>query len=403
MPTTMAPDISKAAPPPAKTGPAEFIFGVNELRLTVRQWLIVFAIVAAWFIAMPRLWKRVEAFPAGSDYRIPYDLSKDYWLYQRRLDQAAKPAGNIVLLGDSVVWGEYVRPDGTLSHFLKQQLRTNRFINGGVNGLFPLAMEGLVENYGTALHDRKVIVHCNVLWMTSPKADLSTEKEEQFNHARLVPQFIPRIPSYHARAPQRLSTELDQHVEYFAWTGHLQNAYYGQRSIPQWTLADDGKEPAGYPNAWRNPLSPLKAGIPGEPAVDPQRGPASPRHKPWTAGGGEPIQFDWVDLDKSLQWSAFRRVIERLQNRGNDVLVIVGPFNEHMIASEQRPIYVKMCERIVAELSAERGVHLIVPTTLPSALYADASHPLTEGYALLARHISVEPAFRHWLASPNPK
>src|SRR5947209_1671428 len=87
------------------------------------------------------------------------------------------PVDSIILLGDSVVWGEYVRPNGTLAHFLSQRSgRPGRFVNGGVNGLFPLALEGLVRHYGRALHDRKVIVHCNVLWMSSPKADLSTDK-----------------------------------------------------------------------------------------------------------------------------------------------------------------------------------------------------------------------------------
>ena len=55
------------------------------------------------------------------------------------------------MLGDSVVWGEYVAPDGTLSHFLNQEAEaTNRFVNLGLNGLFPLAQEGLVDYYGKA-------------------------------------------------------------------------------------------------------------------------------------------------------------------------------------------------------------------------------------------------------------
>src|SRR2546426_96721 len=83
-------------------------------------------------------------------------------------------------------------PEGTLSHFLNEQFgQTGKFINAGVNGLFPLALEGLINYYGTPLQHRKVIVHCNVLWMSSPKADLSSDKEEQFNHAHLVPQFFP--------------------------------------------------------------------------------------------------------------------------------------------------------------------------------------------------------------------
>ena len=152
---------------------------------------------------------------------------------------------NIVVLGDSVVWGEYVLPDGTLSHFLNQEAgATNRFVNAGVNGLFPLALEGLVRYYGRPLRHQKVILHCNVLWMTSPKADLSTDKEEPFNHAALVPQFFPRIPCYRADANERLSAIVERNVPFLEWVSHLQNAYFGQKSIPKWTLAEDGRRSA---------------------------------------------------------------------------------------------------------------------------------------------------------------
>ena len=104
-----------------------------------------------------------------------------------------------------MIWGEYVRPDGTLSHFLSEQSgQPGKFVNAGVNGLFPLAFEGLIRDYGEPLRHRKVILHCNVLWMSSPKADLHTEKEERFNHADLVPQFSPRIPCYKADLNRRL-------------------------------------------------------------------------------------------------------------------------------------------------------------------------------------------------------
>ncbi len=71
-------------------------------------------------VATPRLWKHIERFDTGPDYRIPYQLSNDYWLFDWRLQKiaAAKP---IVVLGDSVVWGQYVKSDGTLPHFLNQQ------------------------------------------------------------------------------------------------------------------------------------------------------------------------------------------------------------------------------------------------------------------------------------------
>jgi hypothetical protein len=414
--------LETAAPPATPATPAkhEVPFGVNEMRLSAREWLAVIAIVAACILATPRLWKKLERFDTAADYRVPYQLSKDYWLYERRLDalegsrfrvqgsgntpSSLNPAGTlnpIPVLGDSVIWGEYVRPDGTLPHFLSAQAaQPGRFVNCGVNGLFPLAMEGLVEHYATALHHRKIILHCNVLWMSSPKADLRIQKEETFNHARLVPQFTPRIPCYRADASERLSVLIERNVGFSAWVGHLQNVYFEQKSIPNWTLMDDGGNPPQYPNAWKDPLRQITMVVPGEPAGDPQRGPASARHKPWNAEGASPARFDWVDLDSSLQWHAFQRVVTLLRGRGNDVLVVLGPFNEHMIAEEQRPTYRAMCNGIAAWLAQNHIPH-VVPDTLPSAVYADASHPLTAGYDLLAGRIFATAAFQQWLAAPR--
>ncbi|MFI5380523.1 MAG: hypothetical protein ACHRHE_14595 [Tepidisphaerales bacterium] len=392
-----APDKLATTPVPAGTPAVEPPFGMNEMRLTGRQWLITAAILLVCLLATPRLWKKVERFDTGPDYRIPYTLSKDYWLYERRLEQITDPS-QVAVLGDSVVWGEYVQPAGTFSHFLGSETGpTGAFVNCGVNGLFPLALEGLVESYGGALRNRKIILHCNVLWMSSPKADLRVQKEETFNHSRLVPQCTPRIPCYRADASERLSVIIERNVGFSAWVGHIQNTYYDQRSIPAWTLQDDGGSPPIRPNAWRNPLKQITMVVPGEAADDPQRGPRSPRHKPWNHENAEPSRFDWVPLDDSLQWQAFQRVVGHLRSRGNDVLVVVGPFNEHMVAADQRPTYRAMRDGIAAWLAQNR-VAFVVPDTLPSELYADASHPLTDGYALLARNICRLETFRQWLA-----
>ncbi len=227
---------------------------VNEVRLNARQWTMAFGILAVVMFLTPALWKKLELLQTGPDYRIPYALSKDYWLYQRSLQQTA--ATNMVVLGDSVVWGEYVMRNGTLSHFLNEQSsQPGKFVNGGLNGLFPLAFEGLVHDYGRCLRHRKVIVHCNVLWMSSPKADLSTKKEERFNHAQLVPQFFPRIPCYKADLNPRLAAVVERHFTFSEWATPLQVAYFGQKSIPNWTLEDDGSDPPHYPNAYKNPFA----------------------------------------------------------------------------------------------------------------------------------------------------
>ena len=397
------PDETTTTKPPeigAKVKKIEAPFGVNEVRLNARQWLTALAIVVLAAFLTPPLWEKIERFETGPDYRLPYELSKDYWLYSRYMQKAGRAVPGeppVIVLGDSVVWGEYVLPDGTLSHFLNQQAgATNRFVNAGVNGLFPLALEGLVQNYATSLRDKKIILHCNPLWMTSPKADLSTDKEESFNHAELVPQFSPRIPCYKADANDRFAALITRNIGFIGWVNHLQNAYFGQKSLLKWTLEDDGRDPAHYPNTWKNPLAQIALRVPCAPANDPQRGPASPRHKAWSDGNSGATHFDWVKLNSSLQWAGFRGLVTLLQARGNQVFVIVGPFNEHMMDAESRKTCQLMRDEIGAWLSQNK-IPYLAPTLLPSALYADASHPLTAGYALLAGEIYTDTAFQQWL------
>jgi hypothetical protein len=372
---------------------------VNKTRLNGRQWALAAAIFACLAWGTPRLWVRLEKFETGPDYRIPYSLSKDYWLYQRRLREIADPR-RVTVVGDSVVWGEYVLPDGTWSHFLSRQAgEPGKFVNGGVNGLFPLALEGLVRYYGGALRGRKVLLHCNLLWMSSPKVDLQTDKEEKFNHSRLVPQFSPRIPCYRADASERLGAVVERNAGLLAWVGHLQNAYFEQKSILNWTLADDGNDPAHYPNSHKNPLAQITFVVPAAAAEDPDRGPKSPRHKPWTEGGNKPSSFEWVDSAGSLQWGAFQRLVRILLDRGNQVFVVVGPFNEHLVAEESKAGYQKIHGAVEDWLTSQHVPHW-APQPLPSALYADASHPLTAGYDLLARETWENSAFQAWLKTP---
>lgn len=391
----MASETTTAAPATTSPPVAPETRFVNAMRLNARHWLAVAAIVTAVLLGTPPLWKKVERFDAGPDYRIAYPLSKDYWLYERRLQQIAPTS--IAVLGDSVVWGEYVRPDGTLSHFLDEQSgQQGKFVNAGVNGLFPLAFEGLIRHYGEPLRRRKVILHCNVLWMSSPKADLHTEKEERFNHADLVPQFSPRIACYKADPNRRLAVVVERHFTFSQWANHLQVAYFGQKNILTWTLEEDGSTPPRYPNASKNPFAQITLTVPSEPAIDPERGPTSPRHKPWSTTGEGSTRFEWVELDQSLQWAAFQRLVRLLQSRGNDVLVLVGPFNEHIMAEENRPAFRRLRDGI-ADWLAMNHIACVVPEPLPSALYADASHPLTEGYQLLANRLHSELVFRKWL------
>jgi hypothetical protein len=389
--------LTPALPPLRGEGelPAPETRFVNAMRLGTRQWLVAAIVVVFVLLATPWLWKKAERFDPGPDYRIPYALSKDYWLYERRLEQITPTS--IAVIGDSVIWGEYVRPDGTLPHFLNEQSGQRvKFVNAGVNGLFPLAFEGLIRHYGEPLRHRKVILHCNVLWMSSPKADLHTAKEERFNHADLVPQFSPRIPCYKADLNRRLAAVVERHFIFSQWANHLQVAYFGQKNVLAWTLEEDSSSPPRLPNAYRNPFAQITLSVPTDPVVDPERGPTSPRHKPWSTTGEGSTRFEWVELDQSLQWAAFQRLVKLLQSRDNDVLVVVGPFNESIMAGENRPAFRRLRDGVVGWLAKNRVGH-VIPPTLSSALYADASHPLTEGYQLLAERLYNDATFQKWM------
>jgi hypothetical protein len=391
-------DHSTQIPTPDVPEPGKETRFVNGMRLNGRQWLCVALAVSIVMLGMPWLWKKWEPVEIRPDYRIPYRLSKDYWFYERELARAG--SSSIALVGDSVIWGEYVRADGTLSYFFNVQCgQPEKFVNIGVNGMFPLALEGLMRDYAKPLHGRKVILHCNMLWLTSPKADLNTDKEERFNHSDLVPQFSPRIPCYKADLNRRLAATVERHFTFAQWANHLQAAYFDQKSILTWTLEEDLNNSSHLAHAYENPFARITLSVPGEPLVDPDRGPSSARHKPWSTTGVGTTRFEWVDLDQSLQWAAFQRLVDILRSRGNNVLVLVGPFNEHMMAEENRVLFRKLRDGIVKAL-ATKHVSYIVPDVLPWSLYADASHPLTEGYQLLAERIYDDKDFKKWLGKP---
>ena len=369
----------------------------NDPRLNFpgKVLLICSVIAISFMLLTPVISKRIETFDTPTDYRIPYSLSKDYSLYQRYLERMT--TNQIPILGDSVVWGEYVKPDGTLSHFLNEQAsQPDLFINAGVNGLFPLALEGLLHYYGKPISHHKVIIHCNLLWMTSAESDLSSPKESKFNHVSLVPQFTPNIPCYNAKFNDRMSIVITRQSTFFSWVNHIQNAYFDQKNLYTWTLADNGKYPPSYPNAAKNPFKQITFKVPKEPKYDPDRGPDSPRHKPWSTTGIGTQKFPWVALEKSLQWKSFQRTVQYLKKRENKVLVIIGPFNRHIMALENQLEFDKKIKKIQSWLQ-KQNIPFITPDTLKSDLYCDSSHPLTQGYYQLAKNIAESPVYKKWL------
>jgi hypothetical protein len=348
----------------------------NGIRLTPGQWLGLgsFAIVLALFA--PSLWNRTEGFALEPDYRIPHDLSNDYWLFEQHARLAAE-ADQTLLIGDSVIWGEYVTRHETLAHYLNEIAGQERYANLGLDGAHPLALGGLVEFYADGISGKKVLLHCNPLWISSRKADLQDDSASEFNHPRLVPQFAPSVPAYKAEISPKLGILVERRLPFSRWTTHLQQAYFDRNDIPGWTLE----------HPYANPLEPLARGLP---PPDESR-----RHlaQPWYKSGITKQDYPWVDLERSLQWQAFRAVLELLQERGNAVFVLVGPFNEHLLNPESLRRFQEVKATIVAWLKEKRVPHA-VPPALSSELYGDASHPLAEGYRQLAEELANDPFFQ---------
>ncbi len=351
--------------------------------LSPGEWLVAGLLAAALFVFVPRLWSGLERFEPGPDYRLPYQLSSDYWLYNHYCRWACSRY-DVLVVGDSVVWGHYVPRNNTLSHYLNEIAGGDRFANLGVDGIHPIALEGLLRYYARDISGKTVLLHFNPLWISSQKHDLQTDKEFQFNHPHLVPQFLPKIPCYKASYSERICTVIQRHAAFLGWTSHLKQAYFDNLDLPRWTVA--------HPYA-----NPLKAVTPALSQVEGLEIPAGDGFEQervaWDEKAAAKRDFQWVELETSLQWRSFRRSIALLRARGNTVFVLAGPFNEHMMTDENIKAYRKMQDEIKLWLQ-QNNVAYFMPQVLSSQLYVDASHPLSEGYATLAKQILENHSFK---------
>jgi len=354
----------------------EVPFSSNAIRLSPREWSVAAVALLALLLFVPRLWGRIEPFAPGPDFRMPYKLCSDYWLYERYC-RAAASSGKTLLIGDSVIWGQYVKADETLSHHLNALAGADRFANMGMDGMHPAALSGLVKYYGLPVSGKKVILFCNPLWMSSDKADLSADKEFSFNHPELVPQFFPRIPCYTESLSGRLGIEAERGLPFFAWANHLRVAYLDSMDIPAWTM--------------EHPYASLASAISLQLPVKEEK--LKRRPALWTGKEQDKQDFAWVGLEQSLQWKCFRNTVETLERRGNRVFVLVGPFNEHMIRKNSLGAYMKLKAGIEKWLREGNIPHL-APPALPSEQYADASHPWAKGYERLAGKLFQSEGFR---------
>lgn len=353
-------------------------FGKNAVRLTGREWAVACLLLTACVACAPALWTRTVPFEIQPDGRVSYALSEDYWTYRQLLTRTVE-SGRIPVIGDSFAWGEYVPPMATISHYLNAETGSDAFTNVGLNGAHPLALDGLIQNEAGEVANSKVVLHCNLLWMSSAERDLQSDAEGTFNHPRLLPQFYPRIPSYKAPLAKRLGVLVDRAVPFFELVDHVRLSHFEGRDLHTWSLA----------NPYVNPLTRL-----GSHPIDSSEH-SSQDQVSWTHRRIALQDFLWIDLETSLQWSAWRRAAHFLVSKGNAVFAVIGPFNEHLLTEPSLGRYLATKRKVESWLQDE-GIAYIAPTLLPSDEYADASHPLKAGYARLAREIVANHAFQKW-------
>ena len=347
----------------------EIPFASNVEQLSFRQWAIVILIIGVIVWGVPRLWPMLERFTPSANYRLPYALSSDYWMFTRWCDYATQKYP-CLMIGDSVLWGPYVKKEETLPQALNKAVGGEIFANLGLDGLHPAAMAGLIEYYAQSIRNKKVIINLNPLWFTSAKVDLQEDEETRFNHPGLVPQFFAKPRCYRPGFSEQICNELDRYVPFLIWMNHINTAYFDNMSLLQWTLD----------NPYQNPLKIFSKGAQFE-DNKPHNAPA-----PWTTKGIAEQNYSWVEPDKSYQWSSFKKAINILKSRNNEVFVVVGPFNGYMMTKESLDGYAELKSKIGSWLK-QNNIGYYTALELPSDLYADASHPVAEGYRLLAAEL----------------
>jgi len=361
-------------------------YSSNSIRLSWREWALAALICLGVLYLLPALWPAAGTRLSRPNYRLPGDLSNDYWMFGK-WSEYSHSRYQAVVLGDSVIWGQYVRSDDTLTHHLNEVAGHRVFANLGVDGLHPAAMAGIVAYYGEGIEDEPVVLHLNPLWLSSTKQDLQARGEARFNHPKLVPQILRRPASYEPTLAEVIGAVLERHVPFFSWKEHLKIVYCEGMGLQDWTL----ENPYSLPWGRRGPDS-FSGDEPGSEPLN------------WRDRGIVPQNLPWVEAARSYQWASFRRTIEVLRARRNSVFVLLGPFNTHALTRKSHTRY-EALESAMEEWLRQEEIPYYAPRSLPTGMYADVSHPLGDGYRDLARELFGSPSFQtwmeHWVGRPE--
>lgn len=349
------------------------------MPLSVRGWsgvLVVFVLVV---IGLPRAWVAVESFDPELNWRQPTRVAEDYWQIHRWL-RAAERKESIVILGDSVVWGEFAKPNETLAAHLSMINGENEFANLGVQGLYPVALLGLLKIEAPR---SPPLLLFNPIWMTSARRDLSLLASERetvsVNHQALLPQWIGSPVSYRATLEERLSRWGLQQSQLRRWSNHLSYEHLDGQDLPTWLRA----HPSRFP--WQ-----ASDGI----VLGPEDEPGQPIRRRLIPENS--ISYEWVEPDDSLQYQAFLKCVELLSQHGKPPCVLLASLSSSGRTPECLNSESQIAQRLRDDL--EQRQIAVVNLKASSEVMADASHPTPDGYRAWAETIQHESAFQTWVS-----
>lgn len=310
------------------------------------------------------------------NYRIPYSMGDDYYLYSRYSGHV-ESGNTIPVIGDSVIWGHYTGRDQTLTAHLNviSKDKKTRFSNLGLDGIHPAAMSGLIDHYMAGFKNRKIIAGVNLLWMSSPRHDLSGPANSEINHKQLLPQVTRAIPSYQPAFEERISALVTRSVPVFSWIDHIRMSRFAGKNFYAWTMENPHKSILEY-FSHKDEEYRLPEG------TDP--------------GRMQEQNIEWIPPDRSLQWKFMVKALVSLKNDGNEVAAVITPFNTYMMTEESRKKYFSILSEMEWILR-ENGILPVVPLILEKKYFADSSHPTSEGYRLIAEDIMKNREFSEFI------
>jgi hypothetical protein len=323
--------------------------------------MISFLLFLATAAAVPYIIPLTDTASFTRNYRIPYSMGEDYFLYNRYSEEIAAEK-TIPVIGDSVIWGHYTDKENTLSANLNRLNTQIKFSNMGLDGIHPAAMSGLIETYTAEFKNRKIIVGINLLWMSSPRHDLNGAVNSEINHKTLLPQFHPEIPSYRPSFEEKITAIISRFIPLFSWVDHVRLTRFAGKSFYIWTMENPHKNIIEYFSHKKD-----ESKVPDGMRPDKM----------------QEQNIEWITAERSLQWKFMTATLLALKKNGNEVAAVITPFNTYMMTEESRKKYFS----ILAEMEwilRENGITPVIPQALPKKYFADSSHPTADGYKLVA-------------------